>query len=164
MTYGAMKRFSMIALPVMAIAAFAASSYAQQRLTRNQLVGTWTLVSCVNAKGNPPPFCVNPSGRAMLDAGGRYMSIIGAGGRPKLADADRAKRSADDYKSVAMGLAANFGTWTFNEADQSMTTRFETGLFPQNEGTENKSSLTLDGDTLKQVLDGGGTNIWRRAR
>jgi hypothetical protein len=147
-----------------AIGFFAASSNAQQRLTRDQLVGTWTLVSCVNAKGNPPPFCVNPSGRAMLDAGGRYMSIIAATGRPKLADADRAKRSAEDYKSVAMGLAANFGTWTFNEAEQSMTTRFETGLFPQNEGNENKSTLTLEGDTLKQVQAGGGVNIWRRVR
>ena len=162
-----MKRLSVLTLSVMlaiTMGSFAASSYAQQKLVRNQLVGTWTLLSCVNAKGNPPPFCVNPKGRMMVDAGGRYANVIAAGGRPRLADKPRAERSGEEYKSVTMGLVANFGTWTFNEADQTLTARIEAALFPQNEGTDVKFSLSLAGDDLKFVDTDGAVSIWRRAR
>jgi hypothetical protein len=162
-----MKRLGALTLSViaaMAIGSYVASSYAQQRLTRNQIVGTWTLVSCVNAKGNPPAFCVNPNGRVVHDADGRYILIIAANNRPKLADAPRGARSADEYKSVAMGFAGNFGTWTFNETDQKMTVRVEAALFPQNEGKENRIALSLSGDNLKAVDDDGGVSIWRKAR
>jgi len=162
-----MKRLSVLTLSVMLAIAMAsfAGSYAQQRIARTQLVGTWTLVSCVNAKGNTPPFCVNPNGRIMFDAGGSYTTVIAAGGRPRLADAPRAARSAEEYKSVAMGLVAGFGTWAFNEADQTVTFHVEGALFPQNEGTDEKYSVSLGGDELKAVgSDGGGLSIWRRAR
>jgi hypothetical protein len=158
----------MLALPVMltmAIASFAASSYAQQRLTRNQLAGTWTLVSCADAKGTSTNFCVNPNGRLMFDAGGRYMIMIAAKGRPKLqAGVPRSERSAEEYKSIGLGLLAQLGTWSFNEADQTVTYRIEAAFFPQGEGTDAKFSLSLTGDDLREVSDNGGVAIWRRAR
>jgi hypothetical protein len=149
----------------MIIGSFAASSYAQQRLTRDQLVGTWTLVSCVNAKGGTPPQCRNPKGRLMHDPGGRFTLVIAAGDRPRLAEGVlRTQRSAEDYKSVAMGLDAVFGTWSFNEADQTYTGHAEAAFFPQVEGTDTKFSLVVTGDDLKFINPAGAFAIWRRTR
>lgn len=163
-----MKRTKWLTLAVlvaMAMGSLAATSYAQTRVTKEQLVGTWILVSCGNAKGNPPPYCVNPKGLLMVDEGGRYSYISAAGNRPRLtAGTAREARSADEYKSVSMGFAATFGTWVFDEADQTWTAHIEAAIFPQNEGNAPGYSVSIDGDTLKQVDEAGGFAIWRRVR
>ena len=108
------------------------SAVAQQRSLKEQLVGTWTVVSCdsASANGAKQPFCVNPNGILILDANGRYATIVAARGRPKLASGNRSEVPAEQFKAAAMGLAANFGTWSVNEADKTLTYRYEGALFP----------------------------------
>jgi hypothetical protein len=82
-----MKRRSILsisAMTVLGLALLPSSIVAQQGTLKQQLVGTWTLVSC-DVSG---PSCVNPNvnpnGTLILDAGGRYAVVSAARGRPKL--------------------------------------------------------------------------------
>jgi hypothetical protein len=50
-----------------------------------------------------------------------------------------------------MGLVANFGTWSVNEADKTITYHHDGALFPNFEGVGVKETLSLSGDELKLV-------------
>jgi hypothetical protein len=65
--------------------------------------------------------------------------------------------------------AANYGTWSVNEADKTLTRRYESALRPNNEGTDLKDIVSLAGDELKisGVVPASGTKIesvYRRAK
>jgi hypothetical protein len=141
---------------------------AQQGSLRQQLVGTWTLVSCdppTNATRNPQ--CVNPSGSFSLDASGRYTSVWAARGRPKgttTPATPRADVTPEYYKAIAQGVVANFGTWSVNEADKTLTQHVEGALFPNIEGIDGRTSVSLTGDELKLVAANGATATYRRAK
>jgi hypothetical protein len=130
---------------------------------REQLVGTWTLVSCDEILGNAKsPYCVNPSGILMLDAGGRYALLIAAHGRPAgVRSASAAQAPAEVIRAVTQGLLANFGTWSVNEADRTFTRHVEGALFPSIEGLDLTASVTLDGDEVK-FLGQQGSRLFRR--
>lgn len=168
-----MKRLSALILSAIlatGIASISESTFAQQRVTKDQLSGTWTLVSCANADGSTPVFCVNANGRMMVEANGRYMWSIAARGRPKCTgECGRAQMTGDQYKAAVLGFASNFGSSTFNEADQTVTANIEAAMFPNTEGIQTKGNVSLTGDELRiqYITDGGGagpTHIWRRAR
>jgi hypothetical protein len=130
---------------------------------RQQLVGTWTLVSCDIKQ----PFCVDPGGSLSLDASGRYKQALAARGRPKAtttAATPRADITPDYYKAIAQGIVAQFGTWSVNEADKTLTTHLEGALFPSGEGTDAKVSVSLTGDELKTAGASGATVVWTRAK
>jgi hypothetical protein len=84
-----MKRLGILGLSAMLAAGLASSpgsAVAQQKSLKEQLVGTWILVSCDYkvADGTTFPPCVNPAGTLSFDASGRYVGVIAARGRPKL--------------------------------------------------------------------------------
>jgi hypothetical protein len=64
---------------------------------------------------------------------------------------------------------ATFGTWSVNEADKTISRRPEASLLPNDEGIEQKYSVSLTGDELKTVtvnsLTGLRTEVvYRRAK
>jgi hypothetical protein len=66
------------------------------------------------------------------------------------------------YKTISQGTVANFGTWSVNEADKTITTRSEGALFPNGIGNESKGtvvSVTADEMKTNGVL---GNAVWRR--
>ena len=117
---------------------------------KEQLVGAWALVSC---KSELPgaSFCANPHGIFIIDASGHYAMVYAARGRPKTS-ASRAS-PAEELKAVVAGAAANFGTWSFNEADKTITFHYDGALFPNPEGMDFKSTVSLSGDELKLDQD-----------
>ena len=147
-----MKRFSVVSLSAMVLGLVLSpgSSVAQQKSLKEQLVGAWELVSCerTTAKGAPQPYCVNSIGILMFDASGRYAHIIGASGRPKITTFKRSDVPAEQYKAVAEGFLANFGTWSVNERDRTVTRHYLASMLPNYEGTDNKSSVKIVGDEL----------------
>jgi lipocalin-like protein len=155
------------AITVLGLALPPSSSVAQQGSLRQQLVGTWTLVSCdPPANATRQPFCVNPSGSYNLDANGRYTLVIEARGRPKVTvtgPVNRATLSPEEYKAIAQGVAAQFGTWSVNEADKTLTQHVEGAFIPNNEGNDAKLSVSLTGDELKLVA-AIGAFTWRRSK
>ena len=127
------------AITALGLALLPTGVVAQQGTLKQQLVGAWTLVSCDNMLGSAnAPYCVNPKGILILDASGQYAVMTFAGGRSN---------------STTEGTnAANFGTWSVNEADKTLTRRFVGALDPANErGAESKVSVSLAGDELKLV-------------
>ena len=162
---------SVSAVMVLGLALVPSGAIAQQKSLKEQLVGTWTVVSCdsTSANGAKQPFCQNPNGILMLDAGGRYATVTAARGRPKLPSGNRSDVPAEQFKSAVMGLAANFGTWTVNEADKTMTLHYDGALFPNIEGSDVKQTVSLNGDELRiiqpmPVLGGRGEMVYRRAK
>ena len=137
---------------------------------KDQLVGTWTLASC-----NEPnfPACAGNNGLSMYAANGRYIQMIAARGRPKVtlpapppAGANfRAEYTPEQYKSVAAGLFANFGTWSVNETNKTVTLHVDGALFPNIEGTDWVTfTPIISGDEMKTTGQNGqpGPFVWRR--
>jgi hypothetical protein len=161
--------FTLSGITALGLAFVPVSTVAQQGSLKQQLVGTWMLVSCESPpNATRQPFCANPSGSLSLDANGRYTQVIAARGRPKATSvANRAEVKPEEYKAVAQGVVAQFGMWSVNETDKTLTRKTEGALFPNAEGVETKFLVNLTGDELKLGAannpTAGGT-VWRRAK
>src|SRR5215467_11943598 len=145
---------SAIAVIAMSLSSLSSKALAQQKSLKEQLVGAWTLVSCdVTRNGAKQPYCADPSpnGILILDASGRYANVIAARGRPKFTTPNRSEAKAEEFKAAALGLVANFGTWSVNEADKTLTQHYEGALFPNIEGTDVKNTVSVTGDELKLI-------------
>jgi len=130
------------------------SVVAQQRSLKDQLVGSWTLVSneVTQTDGKKrQDFGANPRGILILDASGRYALVQGRADRPKFKTSGNARLDtpAAEFGEAARAFAANFGTWSIEEANKTLIRRYEAALVPNAEGTETKVSVSLTGDDLK---------------
>jgi hypothetical protein len=127
----------------------ASNALAQTKSLKDQLIGTWTLVSFerTGADGNKTQ-TPNPTGILIFDAGGRYAMVGERGDRPKFKSPSQP--TTEELATATRDFfAANFGTWSVNEADKVLTQRYEGALRPNNEGTDVKTSVNLIGDELK---------------
>jgi len=129
----------------------------QAQSLRDQLVGAWSLVSCANA-----PWCANPNGIHILDASGHYATINAPLDRPAIIVSNpqnltdvRSRTSPEQYKAIAMGFQANFGTWSVDEADKTIAYHFDGSLYPNAQGGQ--VAVSVSGDELTI-----GTSVWRR--
>jgi hypothetical protein len=76
-----------MALLCITVALPAGDAAAQQKTLKEQLVGTWTLVSYedINPNGTKKQYQgASPRGILVLDASGRYVWVEAPSGRPKL--------------------------------------------------------------------------------
>jgi Lipocalin-like domain len=144
-------------MTTLGLALLPTSSIAQQKSLKDQLIGIWTLVSADATTTNGRLLGANPRGILILDAGGRYALISAKRDRPQINDGREG--SGDELKTAAQGLVAQFGTWSANESDKTLVRRVEGALFPNAEGTDQKSSVSIDQDELKL-----GTTVYRRAK
>jgi hypothetical protein len=127
---------------------------------KDQLVGTWRTVSCTNSA--QPIFCVKPNVLLVYDASGHYVFINAPLGRPKASGKPLTASPAEEIKAIDQGFAANFRTWTYNEADKTITIRVEGAFFPNNEGNEGKATVvSMTGDELK-LTSSTGEAVLRR--
>ena len=120
---------------------------AQQKSLKEQIQGPWSLVSCnnTNAKGEKAAYCANnPRGIMILAGNGNWSGTIVAGGR----------KDANDP-----AITANFGTWSVNEADKTLTRHFVGALNPANEGTDLKVNISLSGEELRLTGDFRGAHL-----
>jgi hypothetical protein len=119
---------------------------AQEKTLKQPIQGPWSLVSCnnTNAKGEKAAYCANtPRGILILAGNGNYAATVFASGRKE---------------TEAPGVASNFGTWSVNEADKTLTRHFVGALDPANEGTDLKANVSLSGEEMRLTGDlrGGG--------
>ena len=139
--------------------------------TATDLVGTWTLVSTVTEQGGnkTDTFGSNPKGILMVDANGRYVIAFSRADLPKVASNNRTTGTPEENKAIVQGSITHFGTVSVNAADQTLTFKIETSLFPKWDGTEHKRPFTLTGDELTYTVpstSGGetATVVWQRAK
>jgi hypothetical protein len=111
------------------------------------------------------PWCTNPNGIHILDASGHYATVNASRGRPKFINPTlpRDAQPAEEYKAAAVALQAQFGTWSVDEANKTITYHVDGALFPNVEGGNAKVPVSLSGDELK--LDTTlGQNVLRRIK
>jgi hypothetical protein len=146
------------------------SAVAQQKSLKEQLVGAWTLVSqeLTAPDGTKrQPLGANPQGLYILDASGRFSEVAGRRDRPKYKTPGQP--TTEERSAAAQDFRADFGTWSVNEADKTLTEHWEGALGPNAEGMDFKNSVSLAGDELKETFvnsDNGNITVfvYRRAR
>ena len=139
--------------------------------TAQDLVGTWTLVSAINEEGGgkTDTYGPHPKGILTLDAHGRYVLVLARADLPKVASNNRTTATPEENRAIVQGSIAHFGTFSVNAADQTITFKIETSLFPKWDGTEQQRPFTVTGDELTYTVpsaSGGGpaTVVWNRAK
>jgi lipocalin-like protein len=170
-----MNRYGILsACTVAALALLSISAVAQQQSLKEQLVGTWTLVSWeqTNADGTMvQQFGVNPKGIAFFDAAGRYIITVMRSDRAKYANdnfGQIAQATAEENKATAQGTITYFGTYSASEPDRTITIHVEGSSFPNWNGTEQKRFFAITEDRLKLTVRpprGGRVDVlWKRAK
>lgn len=145
---------------------------AQQKLLKEQLVGTWTLVSVVNIRPDGTKF--DPTGGKalglmMYDANSNFSFLNIRTDIPKLASNNRQKGTADEYKAVAEGVLSYFGRYSIDEAGKFLIQHVVSSSFPNFNGADRKWSIAFSGEELtlaSQVAAAGGSNElkWKRVK
>jgi hypothetical protein len=126
------------------------NAFAQQKSLKEQLVGTWALVSAetTNKDGSKVhSFGPNPKGMVIFAADGRYVQVNIAAALPKFASGNRMTGSAEENKAVVQGSIAYYGTWSVDEATKLVSQHVDANTYALHTGTAYKrpiSTLTAD--------------------
>src|SRR6516225_1191189 len=97
------------------------NALSQEKPLKEQLVGTWVLVSNDNVAANGKLrqlFGSHPKGIAIFTANGWYAQIQFIPSRPKFKGKTRLDGTAAENKALVWATAVNFGTWSVNAADK----------------------------------------------
>src|ERR1700750_3255191 len=111
-----------------------------------KLVGTWTLVSWEQKKGDGSKvrrYGKNPVGIAFFDAGGRYIISVMRSDRAKYASVIPGQGTAGEKKATADGTMTYFGTYSASDADSSIAIRVEDSSFPNWNGSDQKRGVAI---------------------
>ena len=142
----------------------------QQQPLKDQLVGTWTLLSWEQKKGDGTKverYGTSPKGIAFFDAGGRYIITVMRSDRAKYASNALWQGTPEENKETADGTITYFGTYSVSEADSSIAIHVEGSSFPNWNGTDQKRFVAITGDQLTLTVRPPGGDvvdvIWKRA-
>jgi hypothetical protein len=105
---------SLSAITALGLAMVSGAAMAQQKSLKEQVAGIWTLVSQDATAPNGTkrqPMGANPKGILILDAGGRYATLITRADRPKFKSRNRSEITTEEFATAARGAVAQFGTW-----------------------------------------------------
>jgi hypothetical protein len=143
----------------------------REQSLKEQLVGTWTLLSWEQKKGDGTKverYGTSPTGIAFFDAGGRYIITVMRTDRAKYASGALWQGTPQENKETADGTITYFGTYSVSEADSSIAIRVDASSFPNWNGTDQKRLVAIAGDQLTLTVrsSGGGVVdvIWQRAK
>jgi hypothetical protein len=144
---------SLSAIVAIGLAAPLSSAAAQQKSLKDQLVGTWTLVSAIDVHPDGKKddrWGSDAKGIFMFDTHGRFAQFITRANLPKFAAGASDKGTAEENKAVLAGFVASFGTYTIDEANKTIITHVEGSVFPNAVGRDLKRVIaTLTADELK---------------
>jgi hypothetical protein len=140
-----MNRTFSIALLLALTTALPSLAAAQQKSLKEQLIGTWTLVSWEGTRADGTKyrdFGENPKGLNTFDANGQFSAIFMRPDLPKIWASDRAKATADEAQAILQGALTYFGTYNVVEADNIISLHLDGTTFP-NMSTEAKRLVTF---------------------
>ena len=77
--------------------------------------------------------------------------------------------TADEFKAVAQGVLAYFGTYSLDDSGKTLTQHVQSSSFPNFNGANRIWAISLTGDDLtigSQVAAAGGSNElkWKRLK
>ena len=142
-------------------AILAAPGIALGQSLKEQIVGAWRTASIYNEDGGVKRhlYGETPVGMTVFDRSGTYISWLSKPDLPKFAAKNRLKGTDAEYRAVAQGMIAGFGTYTV-EGD-TVTIKWVASSYPNRAGTTEKRTYKLAGDELTSVnpsAASGGTS------
>jgi Lipocalin-like domain len=164
---------SISAMTTLGLALLPSNSIAQQKSLKEQIIGTWVIVSSDSTAPDGSKLQVfgpNPKGILVFDASGQTVQIIVNPGVPKFKVNNRLKGTAEENTAAVHGTTATFGTFTVDESSKTITVRNVGGMFPGLAGTDTKrivTSVTADELKFTNPATAAGMradNVWRRAK
>jgi hypothetical protein len=159
------------ALLCLTVGLSAGDSLAQQKLLREQLVGTWTLVSSDQVRldgGKLKQFGANPKGINVFDANGRFFLMVASADNSQIASKDPSTTTSEEDGLIVESIAY-YGTYTVNEEANVINLHLDASTFPNQVGTDQKRNITaLTADELKYSSPGAISGVqvhqvWKRA-
>ncbi len=163
-----------VSLLILGVALPAGDAVAQQKSLKEQLVGTWKLVSVESVRNDGSKRDLSGpyrKGVVIYTSDGHFALVDTRSDLPRFASNSRQTGTPDEYKAVVQGSIAYFGTYSVNEADKVITVQIEGSTFPNLIGrTDQKRIITsLTADELKftnPATPSGETLqlVWKRAK
>jgi hypothetical protein len=147
--------FSLSAIAALGLALLPGNAIAQQKTLKEQLVGTWTLVSWeqTNKDGSKfQRFGANPKGVNIFDANGHFYIMFARSDLLRIVSNDPSTPTPEEAKSIAAGTIAYYGTYTVDEAVKVVSLHIEASSFPNQLGIDQKRTITsLTATELKYI-------------
>jgi len=168
-----MHRHNGIALSVVLVLGLAllpSSALSQQKSLKDELVGTWVVVSWDQTMKDGTKFQrfgASPKGVNVFDANGRFVIMFARADLPKIASNNPNTPTPDEANAIAKGSVAYFGSYTVDDATKTIDLRVESSTFPNLIGEQKRKITALTGDDLKytNAVDAGPIDIaLKRAR
>jgi hypothetical protein len=160
-------------LPILGGALPTEDAVAQHKSLKEELVGTWMLVSSHNLRSDGSKIDrsgPNPKGILIYTSDGHFVFVNTRSDLPKFASNSRDRGTPEEYKAVVQGSLAYFGTYSVNEADKVISVQIEGSTFANLIGTDQKRVITsLTANELKFInpapsRDGTLELVWKRAK
>jgi hypothetical protein len=123
----------------------------QKQSLKDQLVGTWTLLSWEQKKSDGTKierYGAAPKGVAFFDVDRHYIITVMRSDRTKYASNALWQGTPEKNKETADGTVTYFGTYSINEAEGSIAIQVEGSSFPNWNGTQQKRFVAVAGDQL----------------
>jgi hypothetical protein len=154
----------------LAVGLSAGDAFAQQKSLKEQLVGTWTLVSSDQVRPDGTKlrqFGSDPKGINVFDANGRFFVMIASADNLQIASIGSKTNSDED--GLIVESIAYYGTYTVNEDVTVISLHLDASTFPNQVGTDQKRTITsLTANELKYsspaAISGVQVHqVWKRA-
>jgi hypothetical protein len=163
-----------MAAAALVLAALGGEATAQQKSLKDRLVGTWHLVisEVTSPDGTKSfPFGPKPAGVIIFTPEGDFAHIHIADEVPKIESGHRLKATPEEYAGIVRGSIAQFGTYTVDEAKNTLTFKFAASTFANWRGiTQTRLIAKLTDDEFINANPdvgagrGSATNLYKRPR
>jgi hypothetical protein len=144
-----------------------------QTAAKNQVIGTWKLVSATIDPGgrNMPAYGEHPNGLLVFTPDMHFVEVLADADIPRFASNARGGGTDDENREAMARSIGFFGTYTVDEKGEFSGNRVEGATFPNWVGsvrTRNDLRLVVDGDHMtEQFRRPEGTEIrieWQRVK
>src|SRR5205814_3491206 len=158
---------------VLAISTFAlAEKEAKGGGLKQKIAGTWSLESDVIDQdgGKVEPFGKSPKGAMIIAPNGTFSLVITRAEVAKFASNNRATGTDAENKAATQGGIAYFGSYTVDDATNTVNLHLDGSTFPNWEGNDQKRIVEVSADELrwKNPTTSPGTGVatlpWKRVK
>ena len=159
------------AMTALGLAVLSGSAVAQEKTLKEQLAGSWTLVSSDQLRPDGSKlrqFGANPTGINVFEANGRFFVLVANADDSKIASNSPTNTNSEEGGGLIPESIAYYGTYTVNEAEKVIMLHLDASTFPNLVGTDQKRTITsLTADELSYNLPAlrgmQVRQVWKRA-
>lgn len=171
MNYYRMRLAWVSVLPLLSVS-LVDNACAQQKTLKEQLIGTWLAVSVVATRPDGTKinsFGPDVKGMQIFDSNGRVVIVLMRSDLPAFASNSREKGTDEENRAIVQGSSAVFGTYSVDEAAESVSIQIEAATFPNWRGMTQKRTIAISGDELTVTgftgtLGGAPESKWKRVK